>query len=118
MNITKDTVASKSERTDLSVLQQFKEDIGDLGIELGTLVFLDLVDDIIFCQFLTVDSVRIHRVKRIRNIYNACDERDLIPLLAFGIALAVISFVMVAGTFVYIRKNIEMAQYLTSVYRV
>ena len=74
----------------------------------GTPVF-DLLDDLFFGELLTVNTVRVHGIERIRHADHPGDERDVFALPAFRIALAVVSLVVESCTLVNVRKTLEVA---------
>ena len=109
MIVAESTGCVYSDALYIAVLDKVQEYVSYLRIELRTLVLLDLFYDSFPRQLLTVDSVGIHRIERIRHADHTRDEGDRLAFLAFRVTLAIVSLVMVSGTFRNVRKALEAA---------
>lgn len=99
---------------DLAFLYQAEHDVGYLRIELFALVVLQLADDHFLCQVLSVHTVGVHSVKGIRYADHACDKRNILAGFSLGIALAVVSLVVIQGALVGVLQALEAAEYLSA----
>ena len=83
---------------DFTALDHRQHDVIDLRIKLRTAAAFKLCDDLVLIKVITVDTVRRHRIKRIRNTDDSAVQWNLLTLQAMYIALSIPSLVMIQCT--------------------